>query len=119
MWYHPKGIANILSLKTLKKRQHVTYDSKVKDGVFKVHTPQGVVEFFSHENGIHYLDLEKKEQEVIALVTTFRENCERFTKKQVKGTLLGHPSRKNFKSMVHTNLIANCPVTPENISHAH
>jgi len=33
--------------------------------------------------------------------------------------MLGHPSRKDYKSMVFANLIANCPVTPENISHAH
>ena len=41
VWYHPKGIANILSLKTLKKRHHVTYD---RNDVFKVHTGQGIVE---------------------------------------------------------------------------
>ena len=48
-------------------------------------------------------------------------------KKQVEGAIeahcpqakFGHPSRKDFKGMVHINLIANCPVTPENISHAH
>ena len=33
--------------------------------------------------------------------------------------MLGHPSRKNFKNMVDANLIASCPVTPENISQAH
>ena len=48
-------------------------------------------------------------------------------KKQVEGAIkahhfqamLEHPSRNDYKSMVHANLIANCPVTPENISHAH
>ena len=56
-----------------------------------------------------------------------RENFEGYTKKQVEGTIkachlqtmLGHPSRKVFKGMVHTNLIVNCPVIPQDISHAH
>ena len=33
--------------------------------------------------------------------------------------MLGHMSKNDFKGMVHDNLIANSPVTPENISHAH
>ena len=48
-------------------------------------------------------------------------------KKQVEGAIkahhfqamLWHPSRKDFKSMVCADLIANCSVIPENISHAH
>ena len=105
----------------------MTYDSKDRDGVFKVHTSQGIVEFIPHESSFYYLDLMNKEEEGTALVTTTRENLEGFTKKQVEWAIkahrfqamLGHPSRKDFKSMVHANLIANCHVTPEYISHAH
>ena len=43
VWFHPKGIANILFLKTLKNRHHVTYDSQDQDGFFKVHTNEVVV----------------------------------------------------------------------------
>ena len=61
------------------------------------------------------------------MVTTIRENFEGYMKKQVEGAIkahcfqavLGHPSRKHFKNMLHANLITNCPVTPENISDAH
>ena len=86
VWHHPNGIANILSLKTLKKRHHVTYDSRDRDGVLKVHTKKHV------EGAIkaHHLQ-----------------------------AMLGHPSMKVFKVMVCDNPIANCPTTPENISHAH
>ena len=56
-----------------------------------------------------------------------RENFKGYAIKQVKGAfeahclqaMLGHPSRKDFKGMVCANLIANCPVTPENISRTH
>ena len=102
VWFHPKGIANILSLKILKNRRHVTYDSKDRDGVFKVHTNQGVVEFMPHENGLHYLDLKKNEKAGIVLIAMVRENFKGYTKKQVKGAIeahvqamLGHPSRKD------------------------
>ena len=125
--YHPKGIAHILSLKTLKKRHHVTYDSRDREGVFKVHITQRVLEFMPYESGPHYLDLKENEEAVIALVMTIRETFEGYTREQVEGTIkacclqamLGHPSRKDYKSMVHANLIANFSVTPENISHAH
>ncbi len=39
------SIANVLSLKTVATRHHVTYDSTDRGGVFQVHTPNGVVEF--------------------------------------------------------------------------
>ena len=127
VWYHPKGNANNLSLKTLKKRHHVAYDSRNRDGVFKVHTDQGIVEFIPHESGLHYLDLKGNEEAGVALVTTTRENFKGFMKKQVEGSIkacclqamLRHPSIKDFKSMVHANLIANSPMTAGNISHAH
>ena len=74
VWYHPKGIANILSLKTLKRRHHVTYNSKDRDGVFTVHTSQVIIEFIPHESSLHYLDLKDKEEKGTILVTTIREN---------------------------------------------
>ena len=45
VWYNPKGIATILSLKTLKQSHHITYDSKDRDGDFKIYPKMGVVEF--------------------------------------------------------------------------
>ena len=71
MWYHPKGIVNILSLKTLKNRHHVTYNSKDGNGIFNV-----VVEYMPHESRLHYLDLKEKEEAGVALVTMIRNNFE-------------------------------------------
>ena len=110
-----------------EKRHYVTYVSKDRNGMFKVHTKQGIVEFIPHESELHYLDLKDNEEAGVALVTTIRENFEGYTKKQVEGAInachlqamLGHPSRKDFKGIVHVNLIVNCPMTTENISHTH
>ena len=45
VWYHPNGVTNVMSLKTLKKLHRVTYDSNDGSGAFKAHTPKGAVEF--------------------------------------------------------------------------
>ena len=63
------------------------------------------------------MDLKEKQEGGITLVTTIRDNVEGYTKKQVKGAIkarrfqvmLGHPSWKDYESMVHAILIANCP----------
>ena len=40
IWYHPDGIANILSLNNLKKKYRVTFNSELEDG-FVVHKANG------------------------------------------------------------------------------
>ena len=105
----------------------MTSDSKDRGRVFKVHKSQGVVELIPHESGLHYLDMKNNEKVGIALVTTISKNFEGVVKKQMEGaikaccfqTMLGHPLRKDSKSMIPANLNVNCPMTPENISCAH
>ena len=57
VYHNPDGIANVLSLKSVAEKHRVTYDSWDRDGVFKVHTKNGVVEFKPTERGLHYLDM--------------------------------------------------------------
>ncbi len=57
MYHNPDGIANVLSLKSVAEKHRVTYDSWDRDGVFKVHTKNGVVEFKPTERGLHYVDM--------------------------------------------------------------
>ncbi len=45
MYHNPYGIANVLSLESTKAKHRVIYDSWDCDGVFKVHTKEGIVEF--------------------------------------------------------------------------
>ena len=112
-----------MSPKTLKKLHWVTYDSNDGSGAFKVHTPNGIIKFNPHENGLHYIDLKDGGAPEITLVTTMRENYQVFTKNEIEGAIkaremqamLGHPSWCVFKHMVHARLIANCPITPNDI----
>ena len=41
VWYNPKGIVNVLSLKTITSQYEVAYNSNDRDGMFVVHI-QGV-----------------------------------------------------------------------------
>ena len=124
VWYYPKGIANNLSLKTLKNRHNITYDSRDRGGIFKVHIKDDLVEFVPHESGLHYLNLKDQHESGVTLVTTIKDNFEGYTKHEVERTvkawelqiMLGHPSQKDFEGMVCANLIANCPVTENHIS---
>ena len=82
-----KCIANILSLKTLKKQHHVTYNSKDRDGVFKVFTKEGVAEFIPHDTGLHCLDLKAQHESGVALIMTIRNNVEHYTKQEMEGAV--------------------------------
>eukprot|EP00978_Attheya_sp_CCMP212_P042042 scaffold250013_cov31-Attheya_sp.AAC.1 len=57
VWYHPNGIANILSLSRVKNNGfHITYDSD--DGnEFVVHKPNGIQRVFTESSrGLFYMD---------------------------------------------------------------
>ena len=118
-----QGVANFLSIKTLKGRHSVTYDSNVEGGVFKVHTPGGIVKFKAHENWLHYLDMNDEEELAITLVTTIRDNFQGFSKKEIEGAIqahkmqamLGHPPCLNFENMVCARFTDNCPMSKNDI----
>jgi hypothetical protein len=57
VYHNPNGIANVLSLKSVAEKHRVTYNSWDWNGVFKVHTKDGVVEFKPSECGLHYVDV--------------------------------------------------------------
>ena len=54
VYHNPNGIANVLSLKSVAEKHRVTYNSWDRNGVFKVHTKGGVVEFKPSERRLHY-----------------------------------------------------------------
>jgi hypothetical protein len=51
------SIANVLSLKAVAEKHRITYDNWDQNRVFKVHTPNRVVEFKWSEHGLHYVDM--------------------------------------------------------------
>ena len=57
MWYHPTGIANILSLSRVMSLFRVTYDSDL-DNVFRVDLPNGRIQKYTESyNGLYFSNL--------------------------------------------------------------
>jgi hypothetical protein len=124
VWYNKKAIIIILSLSNVIKQYRVTYDSN--DKMFVVHRePEGKpdMEFRMHKSGLHYFD--PRDSEFI-FVKTVSENKAGFMKRQIKEvevarslySKLNYPSWKDFKWIIQSNQIKDCPVTVNNIDTA-
>ena len=124
-WFSKKAITNILALSNLTQQYRVTYDSN--DHVFIIHREsegKTNMEFKMHSSGLHYYD---PCNTAVVMVSTGKGNKEGFTKRQIKGAeqarmlyaKLGYPSIKDYKWIVQSNQIKDCPVTAQDIQTAH
>ena len=123
VWFDTRAITNILSLKNVKHKYRVTYDSKTED-VFTVHMNKGrKMQFKMHEDGLHYHDTADRQ---VTLIQTVQQNEAGYSQRQLATarvardlySKVGHPSMQDFKAMVKNNLILNCPVTLDDIDRA-
>jgi hypothetical protein len=117
MWYNKKAITNILSLSNVIKQYQVTYDSN--DQMFVVHRDsEGKLdmEFWMHKSRLHYFDPRDSKFTFVIIVS---KNKAGFTKRQIKDaevarslySKLNYPSWKDFKWIIRSNQIKDCPVT--------
>jgi len=121
IWYDSLGIANILSLKNVRKRYAVAYDTT--NYAFMVTKPNGKVFVFKASvSGLHYLDTTDAESGV-ALVNTVANNRNNYSNEaylravqarelQIK---IGQPSTQDFIHIVDNNHLPNCPITKADI----
>jgi hypothetical protein len=122
VWFHPKGIANILALANVKKRHRITYDSN-NGNEFLVHKDDGVVKVFKESGrGLYYLDTSPTAQHV-ALVTTVEKNESKFTNRDYVRAklarkiqvLIGRPELTDFVSYLDESMIPNCPIDQNDV----
>jgi hypothetical protein len=74
-----------------------------------------------HECGLYYYDPRKTKY--LAFISTILENKKGFTKRQLKSAetsialyiTLSYPSMKDFKWVIHSNHIKDCPVTFQDV----
>jgi hypothetical protein len=122
VWFSTRAITNIIALSNLIQKYRVTYDSD--DNIFVVHREsQGKphMEFRMHKCGLHYDDPRNKKN--LAFINTVSENKDGFTKRQIKSAELArtlykplrYPSMKDFKWVIQSNQIKDCPVTVQYI----
>ena len=117
VWFSKRAITNILSFKQVKKTYPVSYESEAD--TFTIHREDcglGNMVFKMHESGLHYHD---PRGEDFSFVTTVEGNKLPFTKRQIEAAekarslyaSLGYPSVQDFKWILQSNQIVNCPVT--------
>jgi hypothetical protein len=135
VWYHPEGIANILSLSRIEENGYdVQYHSDKGNGTFRVTKPDGSNRVFQKsKRGLFYLDTEKAHEKSMSfmnegnlLVNTVEENRSKFTNREYQNALLarkiqkmiGRPSTRDFIHYVENLLIPNCPIGRNDIMNA-
>jgi hypothetical protein len=122
VWFSTRAITNIIALRNLIQQYRVTYDSD--DKMFVVHREsQGKpnMEFRMHKCGLHYYG--PRNEKHLAFVNTFSENKEGFTKIQINNAepartlykTLSYPSMNDFKWVIQSNQIKDCPMTVQYI----
>ena len=127
-WFDPRAIANVLSLKLVKEKYHIEYNSNKDDG-FVVTKPTGEkFKFIQSVSRLHYLDSLIHDTDKIGdttlVVNTVKENKMNYTNNDYLCALrarelqitVGRPSTTTFVDMLKRNGIANCPVTPRLLS---
>ena len=130
VWFDSRAIANVLSLKLVKEKYHIHYNSSEDDG-FVVTKPTGEkFKFIQSASGLHYLDTTiqdpDKGVDTTLVVNTVKENKKNYTNNDYLRALracklqimVGQPSTTTSVDLLKRNGIANCPVTPADIEAA-
>jgi hypothetical protein len=121
VWFHEKGIANVLSLARVAKLYPVTFDNM--EG-FTIHKKDGSKHVFREsERGLFYLDTSIKKQAETMLVMTVQDQMAKYSQRDVQRANLarklqktiGHPSIKQFMKIVKENQLPNCPIGTDDI----
>ena len=127
VWFHPDGIANILSLARVKTKYRITFNSD-ENNEFIVHKPDGTTRNFKESSrGLYYHDTSTAVTRVAetgtVLVTTVADNASKYAHTDYSRAVLarkiqqiiGRPSVRDYIRYVENNLIPNCPVTRRDI----
>ena len=94
VWFDSRVIANVLSLKLVKEKYHIQYDSDEKDG-FVVTKPNGErFKFIQSSSGLHYLDTTNldpdKSVNTTLVVNTVAENKKNYMNNDYLCVLRAH-----------------------------
>jgi hypothetical protein len=122
VWFITRAITNIIALRNLIDQYRVTYDSD--DLIFVVHRESESkpnMEFKMHKSRLQYYDPRKEQH--MNFVNTVLENKTGFTKQQIKCAEIARnlyktlrcPSMKDFKWVIRSNQIKDCPATIQDI----
>ena len=122
VWFHPEGIANIISLSKIKRSYRVTFDSD-DDNVFKLYNDDQTTyrAFRESERGLYYSNL-MDEAITLNMIETVEENKKKFSSLDQKRARKARDlqdilnvTTKELLSIIDNNHIPNCPVTRDDV----
>ena len=83
VWFDPRAIANVLSLKLVKEKYHIQYNSNKDDGFVVMKPTREKFKFIQSALGLHYLDTmiqdTNKSVNTTLVVNTVKENKKNYT----------------------------------------
>ena len=126
VWYDPNAIANILSLRRVWDRYHISYNSSLQKFIVTKPSRKEFV-FQESDGGLHYLDTThshgEHQQGHMFYVNTVNDNRKNFTnndylwavRARELQVMVGRPSDKDFIQILKTSSLPNCPVSPRDV----
>ena len=123
VWFHPGGIANILSLHRVGQSCRIQYDNHEECAAFRVTKPDGTVRDFKPSvSGLHYCDT-RSNREVSFAIATVDDKKSKYTVRSYQLAVLarriqdviGRPSTRDYVKIVEGGMLQNCPVSRADI----
>ena len=94
LWFDSRAIANVLSLKLIKEKYHIQYNSDEKDGFVVTKPNSERFKFLQSSSGLHYLDMTNPDPDKIVnttvVVNTVAENKKNYTNNDYLRALRAH-----------------------------
>jgi hypothetical protein len=124
VWYDPKAITNILSMKAVQHLYHVHFDSEVSNTFYVDMGTKGTMEFTLLPEGLYYYDTAKEQNKMgVSLVNTVANNKTKYSNDDYRRALtarkiqvlIGRPSTREYIRIVKNGLLRNCPINQEDI----
>ena len=123
IWFNNKGIANVLSMaKIVDRGNDVVYDSRKEDAFIACSKKGGYPIKFKRWNNLYAMfptETSDIPQTDYQFVETAEENEKMHSARDVQRAKIarnacqaaGGPSMQDFKHMIHSNVIKDCPIT--------
>jgi hypothetical protein len=135
VWFDPQQMANIFGFAAMADKHRITCDTAVENAI-NVHMKDGsIAKFKRTPEGLYVFSPSEKYKKMIAeskkqdpdanlMIATVKENREGYTKRQFERAkearklyrILGCATLQDFKNILRQNIIANCPVTTEDVN---
>ena len=130
VWFNENLLGNIFGFADMAKRYRITCDTAIENAII-VHTENGPIKFEKSPEGLyhykipeHLLKKKPKTQGTSNLVEMVAENRQGYTKRQYEKAKtaramyhnVGPATVENFKHMIRSNMVKNCPVTVEDVT---